>query len=78
MLRYSAAWRRGADSLVERLSQILDQIVDVLEADRQSEQARRDAERRPLLRLEPLVGRRLRMGDEALGVAEIVGDADDA
>jgi hypothetical protein len=37
--------------LVERLAQVLDQIVGVLEADRQSEQTRRNAKRGPLLGL---------------------------
>src|SRR3984957_15534021 len=63
--------------LVERLAQVLDQVVHVLEADGQSDEARRDPERRALLGLEPLMGRRLRMGDEAFGVAEIVGNAND-
>src|SRR5437763_11011533 len=57
----------GDSRFIERLAQVLDQIVHVFEAHRQSEQAGRDPERRTLLRLEPLMGRRLRVGDEALG-----------
>ena len=45
------------------------------EPDRQAHQPVADAELGALLGLEPLVRRRRRMGDQALGVAEIVGDA---
>jgi hypothetical protein len=47
----------------------------VLEPGREPDQGIGDAELGPLFRLEPLVRRRRWMGDEALGVAEVVGDA---
>ena len=59
----------------QRRQHVLDQIVGVLEPARQPHHAVADAEVGALLRLEPLVRRRRRMGDQALGVAEIVGDA---
>src|SRR3546814_1054499 len=49
-----------------------------MEADRKAQQAVADAECGAILRLQTLVRRRRRMGDEALGVAEIVGDVDKA
>ena len=65
----------GASRLLERRRQILDQIVRMLEADREADEAFADAELGAVLGLQPLVRRRRRMGDEALGVAEIVRDA---
>src|SRR3546814_21178322 len=56
----------------------LDDVGGVLEADRKAQQAVADAECGAILRLQTLVRRRRRMGDEALGVAEIVGDVDKA
>ena len=54
--------------------QILDQIVAVLEAGREPDKALADAEFGARLRRQPLMRRGRRMGDEALGVAEIVRD----
>ena len=48
----------------------------MLEPGREPHQAVADAELGALLRRQPLVRGRRRMGDQALGVAEIVGDAD--
>ena len=49
----------------------------MFEADGNAHQAVADAELGALRRREPLVRGRRRMGDEALGVAEIVADADE-
>ena len=49
----------------------------LLEPDRQTQQPVADADARARLRRQPLMRRRRRMGDEALGVAEVVGDLDD-
>ena len=62
---------------IERLREILDQVVDVFEADRKPHHPLADAKMGALLRLQALVGRRRGMGQQALGVAEIVGNADD-
>src|SRR6266446_2467819 len=58
--------------LLQRLLQILDQIVAVLEAGRESDKTFADAELGSRLRRQPLMRGGGRMGDEALGVAEIV------
>src|SRR5690348_5168415 len=60
---------------LQRRHHIVDQIVGMLEPARQADHAVADAELGALLRLEPLVRRRRRMGDQALGIAEVVGDA---
>ncbi len=64
-------------SPLQRLPDISDQIVGVLEADRNPQRSRPDAEFGASVLGEVLVRRRRRMGDQALGVAEIVGDLDD-
>ena len=46
----------------------------MLESDREADEAFADAEFGARLRRQPLMRRGRRMGDEALGVAEIVGD----
>src|SRR4051794_18675579 len=60
---------------VERAPHVLDEVVRMLEADREPHEPFADAHQRALDRLETLVGRGRRMGDQALGVAEVVGDA---
>src|SRR6185369_3792499 len=59
---------------LQRRHHVVDQIVGMLEPARQANHAVTDAEVGALLRLEPLVRRRRRMGDQALGIAEVVGD----
>src|SRR5213595_565242 len=63
--------------LLQRLLQILDQIVVMFEAGRESDKSFADAEFGSNLRRQPLMRRGGRMGDEALGVAEIVGNPRD-
>ena len=63
--------------LLQRRRKILDQIVALLEPGREADKALADAEFGARLRRQPLMRRRRRMGDEALGVAEIVGDPRD-
>src|SRR5438046_9404959 len=58
--------------LVQRLLQILDQIVTMFEAGRESDKTFADAEFGSSLRRQPLMRGGGGMGDEALGVAEIV------
>src|SRR5476651_1489565 len=60
---------------VERGQQILDQIIGVLKAGREPHQSVANAELGTLLRRQPLMRGRGRMRDQALGVAEIIGDA---
>ena len=62
--------------LLQRRQQILDQVVGMLEAGRKPDQPVADAKLGALLRRQPLMRRRRRMRDQAFGVAEIVGDAD--
>src|SRR5438128_295497 len=57
--------------------QVLDQVLDVFNPDRQSQHAVAYADRGALLGGEPLMCRRRRVGDQALRVAEIVGNVDD-
>src|SRR4051794_35627196 len=59
---------------IQSRQQILDDVVGMLEPDRQAHQAVADAEFGALLGLQSLVRRRGRMGNQALGVAEIVRD----
>ena len=67
-------FRHQAD--LQRLFQIFAKIVGVFQPHRQAQQARRDAQRGARLRRQLLVGGGLGMGDQALGVAQIVGDVD--
>src|SRR6476646_5803780 len=62
---------------IQRRQQILDQVVRVLEPGREAHQPVADAELSALRRRQALVGGRGRMRDQALGVAQIVGDADE-
>src|SRR3954454_18754070 len=62
-------------NLLQRRDKILDQIVAVLEAGGESDKALADAEFGARLRRQPLVRGGRRMGDQALGVAEVVADA---
>ncbi len=62
---------------LQRGEHVLNDVVGMFEADRNAHQPVADAELGALRRGEPLVGRRRRMGDEALGVAEIIADADE-
>src|SRR5690349_9056382 len=66
--------KRSLHSL-QRLLEILDQIVDMLEARRVADETLADAELGARFRREALMrgGRRVR--DQALGIAEIVGDS---
>src|ERR1700730_1817537 len=64
--------RTRTSRLRQRGLQILDQIVAVFEAGRESDETLADPEFGARLRRQPLVGGSGRMGDEALGVAEIV------
>src|SRR5665213_4091818 len=74
-IRYSLfAIRPSTSRLLQRRVQILDQIVLVFEAGGEPDEALADAEFGAHLRLQPLVGGGCRMGDEALGVAQIVRD----
>src|SRR5947209_10481785 len=57
--------------------QVLDQIFDILDPNRQAQHPVAYADRRALLRRETLMGRGRGMGDQALRVAEIVGNVDD-
>ena len=58
------------------LVEIRFEIVDVFETHRQPDQAVADPEVLAFLAAEPLVGRRRRMGRQALGVSQVVGDVD--
>src|SRR6185437_6418766 len=60
--------------LPQRALQVLDQIVAMLEAGGEADEALADPEFGAAFRRQPLMRRRRRMGDEGLGVAEIVGD----
>jgi hypothetical protein len=62
---------------IERGEHVFHDIVGMFEADGDAHQPVADAELGALRRLEPLVRGRRRMGDQALGVAEIVADADE-
>ena len=64
-----------AHALLQRRLQILDQIVGMFEAGGVADEAVADPELGACFRRKPLMRRGRRMGDEALGVAEIVGDA---
>src|SRR5947209_18675017 len=57
--------------------QILDKIFDILDADRQTQHAVAYAYGGELLGRQALMRRRRRMGDQAFGVTEIVGNVDD-
>ena len=76
MRRSSATDRASAHTAVQRREHVLDDIVGMFEPDRNPHQAVADAELGALRRRQPLVRRRRRMGDQALGIAEIVADAD--
>src|ERR1035437_2135992 len=60
--------------LLQRRQQILDQIVAVFEAGREPDKTLADPEFGARLWRQPLMRGGRRMGDEALGVAEIVGN----
>ena len=62
---------------IQSHQQILDQIVWVLEAGREADQSIADAEFGALRGRQPLMRGRSWVRDQALGVAEIVGDADE-
>src|ERR1700744_6146700 len=62
----------GTSRLLQRRLQILDQVVSVLQAGRESDKAFADPEFGARLRRQPLMRGGGGMGDEALGVAEIV------
>src|ERR1700726_172313 len=62
---------------LQRLLQILDQIVAMFEAGGEPDKSFADAEFGARIRRQPLVRGGGRMGDEALGVAEIVGNPRD-
>ena len=68
---------RASHAFSSAACKILDQIVGMLEPGREADEAFADAEFGARLRRQPLMRRGRRMGDEALGVAEIVGDARD-
>ena len=59
-----------------RLGKIALDVFDILQPHGQSHQAISDTQRRPFLRLQALVSRRCRMGDQAFRITEIVGDID--
>ncbi len=63
--------RDDAFGTLQRLSEIRDDIVDVFDADRQTDGIRRDAGLELLLGRELLMSRRRRMDDERLRVADI-------
>src|ERR1700729_957915 len=61
--------------LLQRYVQILDQIVGVFEACREADEAVADPKLRARLRRKPLMRGGCGVRDQALGIAEIVGDA---
>src|SRR6266849_11218872 len=63
--------------LRQRLIEILDQIIRMLEPGGETNKALAEAELGAGLRRQPLMRRGRRMGDETLGVAEIVRDPRD-
>src|SRR3989442_15117043 len=63
--------------LLQRCRKILDQIIDMFEPGREADETFADAEFGTRFRRQPLMRGGRRMGDEALGVAEIVRDARD-
>src|SRR4029078_10091132 len=65
---------RPLSRLLQRLRQILDQIVCMLESRREANETVADAEFGARVRLEPLMRGGRGMRDKAFGVAEIVGD----
>src|SRR5262249_54126712 len=73
--RLSPGRHRVSSRLLQRRVQILDQVVGVLESGGEANKAVADPELAACLRRQPLMRRGGGMGDEALGVAEIVGDA---
>src|SRR6185312_2505739 len=73
-IRYSPF---ATSRLLQRRRKILDQIIGMLEPGGEADKAFADAELGARLRRQPLMRRGRGMGDEALGVAEIVGDARD-
>src|SRR6202035_3335856 len=63
--------------LLQRRVQILDQVVAMFEPGGESDKTLADAEFGARLRRQPLMGGGRGMGDETLGVAEIVGNPRD-
>src|SRR2546429_9555386 len=63
--------------LPQRRLKILDQIIGMFEPGREANETFADAEFGARLRCQPLMRRRRGMRDEALGVAEIVGNPRD-
>src|SRR5260370_26817508 len=61
----------------ERLHEVGDDVVDVLEADRDAHGAVVDPKLGALLGADAHVRRRGGMRDQALGIAEVVGDVDE-
>src|SRR5579871_6295919 len=61
--------------LLQRLVEILDQVVGMLEPGGEADESFADAEFGAGFRLQSLMRGGGGMGDDALGVAEIVGDA---
>src|SRR5271167_2806135 len=61
----------------QRRQHVLDDVVGMLEPYRKAYQAVADTEFGALRRSQPLMRRRRRMRDEALGVAEIIADANE-
>src|SRR5437762_301691 len=72
-IRYSLLTIRPS-RFFQRLLKILDQIVDMLEPRRIADKALADAKLGARFRRQPLMSRGRRVGDEALGIAEIVGN----
>src|SRR5262245_46296980 len=60
--------------LAERLAQVGDQVLDVLDADGQAYEAVRDADAQPLRRLDDGVRHRDRVRDQRLDGAQILGE----
>jgi len=71
--RSAATSKRCCHGIVE----VQFEIVDIFQPHRQSDQSVADAELRPFLDAEPLVGRCRRMGRQALGIPQVVGDVDE-
>src|SRR6185437_16267613 len=76
-IRRAARALAAPSNRVQRLQQILHDVVGMLEAGRKPDQPVANAELRALLGSQSLVRGRGRMRDETLGVAKIVGDADE-
>src|SRR5688500_1936891 len=70
---YAGRWYVGTPTLLERLLEVRNDVVDVLESDGDPDQPRRDRNTCALLFGELRVGGRCRVGDDRPAVTEIAG-----